>query len=433
MKQSFYNLLIELENKYYLFNSFYQTLAELEESMYLLLKDDEINNIAIDDKEDLITNGFLIDKNKDEVNEYLKLFENAKTETTLTVMLLLATTCNLSCTYCYQNYANYNKEIISLENAAVFLQWVENEIKNKQINGLNIQFFGGEPLLAKDSITFLLKELSIIEIKYAISITKTLITNATLLTDEICKMLVDNNVEFQITIDGINDVNNKRRFFKGTKEGTYDVIINSLNMIIQNGGIELLDIRMNVDKQNIENVEQLTEKVYNLGIKRFHCGRVLFREKQTDYDINLITNKEFDSTYDWKLFKIMKKYGYADTPSSFEINTSCNLHNKHGYVISPNLDAAKCDELLDIAEYRIGYINSNGTLIHTNNNYKQQTSVTPANYDECLNCKLLPICGSGCPIYSLNTKGTLYSSYCSETLDSVKAKIGNIIKASESE
>jgi uncharacterized protein len=190
---------------------------------------------------------------------------------------------------------------------------------------------------------------------------------------------------------------------------------------------------MNIDKQNLHNVEALAKVLYNMNIRKFYCGRVLFRGKQTAYDINVISTDEFDKSYDWELYKILKKYGYANVPAHFEINTSCQFHNKYGYVVSPNLEVAKCDELLDLPEYRIGYINDEGKLVKTNDNYGKQTKTNPSDFEECNDCKLLPICGAGCPIVSLNAKGDLYSSNCKETLDSVRNKIINILKASQVE
>ena len=96
---------------------------------------------------------------------------------------------------------------------------------------------------------------------------------------------------------------------------------------------------------------------------------------------------------------------------------------------SPNLEIAKCDELLDNDEFKIGYLNDVGELIYTNDNYQKQIEMSPGNNETCRNCKLLPMCASGgCPVETLNLKDTIYSYSCTAVnYKSIEKKIENII------
>jgi uncharacterized protein len=250
-----------------------------------------------------------------------------------------------------------------------------------------------------------------------------------LLTDDLLELFIDNNVVLKITIDGVGEVHNRRRRPRNNSINAYETIIDNIRKVTERGRSDLLDIRMNLDYDNLLEVEELAREMYTLGITNFYCGRVLFRGKRTEYDNKIISEEEFDRSIDYKLYEILKEYGFSNTPSSIKLNLPCQFYNHFGYVIAPDLKVAKCDELLDIPEHTIGYINDKGKLIYTNGNYQMQSSSSPDDYEQCRNCKLLPVCGSGCPIVSLNTKGSIYTNSCTVSEESIKLKLTNILNA----
>lgn len=431
LRHSNYNIFFNINNKEYVFNALNCELAEIDPMIKRSLESHCISDICNSDITDLLEGGFVLPKGINEHENYMNLFDEKKNEKSLSIKLLLATSCNSDCIYCYQSLASYNSELINVKQIDVIGKWISNEIENNQIKDVNIELFGGEPLLAKSIIPKLYELLSEIVRKHSIKLTTAIITNATLLSDDLIKIFIENDVEMKITIDGVGDKHNRRRKLKGSKKDGYEIVFNSLKNIIKAGGVDLIGIRMNVDKLNIEEVEAVAIELHKLGIKKFYCGRVLFRGKNTDYDKNLIAEIDYDKEIDLKLFYIFQKYGFANTPSNLDLKYSCQFHNKHGYVVSPSLKVAKCDELLDLPKHQIGYINDEGILVHTNDNYKKQTSSSPADYEECRDCKLLPLCGGGCPIVSLNKKGSLYSSTCCINENTVKYKLINILKTME--
>lgn len=56
----------------------------------------------------------------------------------------------------------------------------------------------------------------------------------------------------------------------------------------------------------------------------------------------------------------------------------------------------KCDLLINHPECRVGYINEDGEFF-IEPNYYQQMAFSPFLFEDCLNCKFLPMCGAGCP------------------------------------
>ncbi len=431
LKPSAYNVFLNVDDKDYAFNTFRCELAEIDQSVKYSLQNARLDNINDDDIKDLIEAGFIVPIDINEPENYFRMFNEKKREKKLSIKFLLATFCNACCTYCYQAQGNYKSEIIDSRNLEIFIKWLSNEIEANEIKDIDIELFGGEPLLAGSLIPELYERLGEIGSKYQVDLTTAIITNATLLTDDLIRVFLDNNVEIKMTLDGIGKVHNDRRRLKDPSKDGYRIVLNNIKKIKQAGGIDLINIRMNVDKLNINEVEALASELNGLGITKFYCGRVFFRGIETDYDKNLFSDLDYDKEIDLKLYYTFRKYGFANSPSNLDAKFSCQFFNKYGYVVSPSLKVAKCDELIDLPEFQIGYINHNGKLIRTNNNYMRQTSASPADYEQCRQCKLLPLCAGGCPIISLNKKGTVYTNSCSITEESVKFKIANILKTIE--
>ena len=132
--------------------------------------------------------------------------------------LMLTENCNLACKYCFEKH---NTKIMTNEIIRKSLNYLFNNSLNSNKNSVNITLFGGEPLLniqgVKEALEygFFLSQINNIPISYS------LITNATIMNDEVYKILRTYrdvvNLNIQLSIDGIPDVHNKYRITKTGK------------------------------------------------------------------------------------------------------------------------------------------------------------------------------------------------------------------------
>jgi len=429
IKPSYYNLFFAFHNSYFIYNTYHSTLAEIEPKVSDALQMEDLDKLDKKTLNKLQEGGFIIPVGRDEYSEYLKFFKRKTREPRLTIKLMLSTSCNCDCVYCYQKSADLKQETIGMKEVGILGNWIVNEIDQFQIEDVDVELFGGEPLLASNVIPELYNIFNRIMDNRNIPFHTSIITNGTLLTDDLVNLIVTNNVLLKVTIDGVGEVHNQRRRILKSSVDSYKKIISNLKHIIDVGRSDLVEVRMNLDRQNISEVSKLASELHTIGVTNFYCGRVLFRGKKTSYDDNIISDLEFDKEIDWKLFELLREYGFVNSPSILEIRLPCQFYNKFGYVVSPSLNVAKCDELVDIKEHEIGYINNDGQLVIKGDNYSKQISLTPDDFEECKECKLLPLCGSGCPIVALNEKENLYTNSCSVNLESVEFKLANIIRA----
>lgn len=146
--------------------------------------------------------------------------------------LNVAHDCNLRCKYCFASKGDYQgkRQLMSKKigkDAVDFLILNSGHIKQ-----LEIDFFGGEPLMAYDTV----KEV----VNYARSREKdsgkkfhfTMTTNGVLLKDDVIKYLHENMDNIVLSIDGRKEVNDKIRV-RVDGSGSYDLIINNIRKMVE--------------------------------------------------------------------------------------------------------------------------------------------------------------------------------------------------------
>ena len=149
--------------------------------------------------------------------------------------LHVAHTCNLNCTYCFASQGKYHGEraVMSLETAKRSIDFlIENS--GTHVN-LDVDFFGGEPLMnwdvVKETVAYGREQ----EKKHGKNIRFTLTTNGVLLDDEVidfCNREMHNVV---LSLDGRPEVHDRfRRDFAGA--GSYDRIIPNFQRFVEKRG-----------------------------------------------------------------------------------------------------------------------------------------------------------------------------------------------------
>jgi uncharacterized protein len=139
--------------------------------------------------------------------------------------------CNLGCNYCYylekENLFASNKQMIMSE--AVLESFTRQFCEANQVPVIQFVFQGGEPTLL--GIPYFEKALAI-QKKYAGNkqIENVLQTNGTLLNDEWCAFLKENNFLVGISVDGPEDIHNTYRKTKNGK-ATFDLVMRGIELL----------------------------------------------------------------------------------------------------------------------------------------------------------------------------------------------------------
>ena len=138
--------------------------------------------------------------------------------------LHVAHDCNLACRYCFAEEGEYHgrRAIMSLETGKKALRYLAEHSGTRR--NLEVDFFGGEPLLNFDVVKELVAYGREIEKQSDKHFRFTITTNGVLLNDEVmefCNREMDNVV---LSIDGRKEVNDRMRPFR-SGAGSYDLIL----------------------------------------------------------------------------------------------------------------------------------------------------------------------------------------------------------------
>lgn len=166
--------------------------------------------------------------------------------------LLLNQICNFSCAYCYSSKGR-SKEEMSLETIKAVLDFY---VVRERGEYLQIVFSGGgDPLLSFDKFKGAVDYAKLLASKNDVRLDVGVVTNGSLLKDDIIGYLKENDIGLVVSFDILKDVHNAQRSHYDVVAGTIDKLLNSGMSI----GIRSTITPLNVSRQK-EMVEELHSK-----------------------------------------------------------------------------------------------------------------------------------------------------------------------------
>ncbi len=388
MKFSNYNVFTLNHDSLYILNTLHGNFAKINvgvDEIYSAMKG--VGKIPDCHLEFMMKNNFIIENNVNEYEECIKFSQQIiKGNDLLNLIILPTERCNFNCVYCYEYH---DGESLTDEYADLVIKFVERHIKGKK--GLNVSWFGGEPLVNLAMVRKLSLKLLELCHNYKISYTADMTTNGYLLDlktiNELKKMHI---YRYQITIDGFSNTHNEQRILQGGG-GTWNRIIKNLEDIRDgmHSGIMQFVIRTNVCRKIYEEYEDFIDFLDN------HFGqdarfRFLIRKVSDWGNIDDTVKDTFvsDSEYEEILQYALKKrmFNVAMQMSITPGGNLCYAWKDNCYIIRANGNIGKCTVLIDDDVNQIGHI---AQLSINNKFWVHDIKNAPEN---CLKCKKYPIC-----------------------------------------
>lgn len=165
--------------------------------------------------------------------------------------LHIAHDCNLACKYCFAEEGEYHgrRALMSYEVGKKALDFL---IANSgQRRNLEVDFFGGEPLMNWQVVKDLVAYGREMEKQHDKHFRFTLTTNGVLLNDEIQEFANREMDNVVLSLDGRKDVNDKMRPFRNGK-GSYDLIVPKFQKLADSRNQEKYYIRGTFTRENID-------------------------------------------------------------------------------------------------------------------------------------------------------------------------------------
>lgn len=364
--------------------------------------------------------GFIVNECVDEImlveKQKRKVLEEKSKILSLTIIPTYQ--CNFKCIYCWENTKNSNDNMTE-ESQNKLIAFVKEQMKSS--SSLDVDWFGGEPLIAFDAMKNLLINFDAICKEYKKPYTCSLTTNGYALTVDKFEFLTKYHTHFfQITLDGNKELHNRNRPLKNGGE-TYDVILNNLRNIRDNvkGQFFRILIRLNVTQETYLNSKEYFEmiekefacdkrfSVYIQGVEKHNDIR--FEEMQGKY---LENNDIIEDLYDLCIEKgIMTSALKMLKPGDL----MCKAMHDKSVFINSKCEIYKCD--MDMQKNHISYMGSldDGDDVKLQGEKYDYWKSIMNKLDYCDDCILLPLCcGLKCPYYNtLNPKEKceIYNNY----------------------
>jgi len=372
---------------------------------------------------DLLKDNRVINDSPGRDDEVIKFFRESIGKPQIKIAyFILAESCNLSCSYCFENIhpetsqgCDSPSKIMSEEIGLKSINFYEKmlslypSIEEEK----DIIFYGGEPLLNYKVLLFTLREIR----KRKESSTKlwnnvniSIVTNGTLLTRNMAKELKDLGLSIGISVDGPKEVTDENRF-NHNKKSVFVDIMKSIDICKS----ENIDFSLSVT---------LSEKSVN------SYGSVIKFIK----DVNpssigfnlLLTNKNF-SVYDGynedaadfliKAFKEFRKDGLYEDRMMRKVNAfvksevypfDCGATGGNQLVFSPTGRIGICHGYLNGKKFFPTNVDDIDFLPNSNSVFLNWAKRSPLNMDQCQECESLGICGGGCPMNADKNHGSIW-------------------------
>lgn len=224
--------------------------------------DEEELRQACEEIENLQKEGILYTPDLDEKLLWSKLEQNNGIKA---LCLNIAHDCNLACEYCFASKGDYNtnRGLMSEEVACKALDFLAANSGSRR--NIEVDFFGGEPLLNFDVVKKAVAYGREIEKKLNKKFHFTITTNGTIHDEEIIDYLNENMDNVVISLDGRKEVNDAMRYDYGGC-GSYERIVSFARELVEKRNGKQYYIRGTFTAKNLDFAEDVFH-IANLGFK----------------------------------------------------------------------------------------------------------------------------------------------------------------------
>ena len=382
-----------------LYNARTTSLSILDKQHADVFNDFCKNETQISDKEfeqQLFKCGCIVPENVDEKQLLqLRLYQTRFNSDHLTLTIAPTMNCNFRCVYCFEANNLSNNKVMDESVQQAIIELARGKMKT--IQALHIVWYGGEPLLAMDVIEKLSTELIKMAEENNVTYDALMISNGYFLTKDVAQKLSKYKVNsIQVTIDGPKHIHDKRRILAGG-QGTFDKLISNLKESC--GELQSISLRINTDKDNQEEVDDVVNLLKENGLESIYCYLGFVRNTDV-YSLDRCFNME---TYGKVQFDFAIKHGFSPL-IDYPINRAnfCSADFYFNYSIDPDGYLYNCWNDVGNKDARVGSL-FDEERANFNLEYFMKYILFDATVDsQCAECKLLPVCMGGCPYRRIN-------------------------------
>lgn len=353
----------------------------------------------------------------DDIYENAIIDYKARKTVVKALCLHIAHDCNLACRYCFAEEGEYHgrRALMSYEVGKKALDFLIANSGSRR--NLEVDFFGGEPLLNWQVVKDLVKYGREQEKLHDKNFRFTLTTNGVLLNDEIMEFCNREMANVVLSIDGRREVHDfMRPFRKGA--GSYDLVLPKFKKFAESRNQQKYYVRGTFTHHNLD----FSKDVLHLadeGFEQISVEPVVAPESEA-YAIQKEDIPQILEEYDKLAAEMVKreKEGRGFTffhymldlsggPCVYKRLSGCGSGTEY-LAVTPWGDLYPCHQFVGIEKYLMGNVDEGITKPEIVDEFKCCNVYTK---EKCRNCFAKFYCSGGCAANSYNFHGTIQDAY----------------------
>lgn len=370
---------------------------------------------AASDIEELMEAGQLF--TEDVYRDIIMDFKKRKT-VVKALCLHIAHDCNLACQYCFADEGEYHgqkRELMSLEVGKKALDFLIENSGNR-VN-LEVDFFGGEPLMNFDVVKELVAYGRMREKEANKNFRFTLTTNGVLLNDEVmefCNKEISNVV---LSLDGRKEINDMMRPTRNG-HGSYDVIVPKFQRFVESRGDKSYYVRGTFTRHNLDFTEDF-KHMAELGFKEISIEPVVSPD-ECEYAIRQEDLPVIFEEYDKLAQDIIRRHKEGKPVTFFhymlDLNggpcvykrlSGCGSGTEY-LAVTPTGQLYPCHQFVGQEEFLLGDVYNGINRTDIVDEFKLCNVYAK---DKCKDCFARFYCSGGCAANSYQFHGSITDAY----------------------
>lgn len=331
--------------------------------------------------------------------------------------LHVAHTCNLNCAYCFASQGKYQGEraLMSFETGKRALDFlVENSGTRRN---LEVDFFGGEPLMNWDVVKKLVEYARSIEKEKGKNFRFTLTTNGLNIDDDVIEFSNREMSNVVLSLDGRKEVHDRYRVdYKG--KGSWDIIVPKFQRFVKERGGKNYYMRGTFTHANpdfLEDIKQMLSLGFNeLSMEPVVCAagdpselterdkEIVFEQYEKLAELMLQKDKEGEP-FTFYHYMIDLKGG----PCIYKRISGCGSGTEY-MAVTPWGDLYPCHQFVGDEKFRLG------DIWHGVTNTAIQEEFGSCNVyarEDCHDCWAKLYCSGGCAANAYHSTGSVTGVY----------------------
>jgi uncharacterized protein len=334
-----------------------------------------------------------------------------------TLVVNLCHDCNFRCSYCFANQGLYRNDRRFMDwktaKAAVdFLVGKANpQMKEKR---LQLELFGGEPLMNMPVIRKLVDYREEVKAKTGFEIGISLPTNGLLLTKRILDFCDRHQIGVQVSIDGPPEIQDRYRKLTGG-EGSYGAIIGNVRRLIERR--RTINARATIGRNDVHMLPVAKHLIDEVGFSSVFIAESTGVEgcsgtaSNTTADLREISNQLFDVAEEYvsrarggRVFNVSPFAHAVSTLWNPTIKTDACGAGKGYLTVAVDGSIYPCMRFVDLEAYRLGNV-FDGELNEDTRDMFYHNTVDSK--EDCGRCWARYLCGGACVFLPVEYHGSL--------------------------